>query len=154
MKASFFGLFLIAAFPLIAAEAVPVEKPLVMVPFVVVGRSAKETGLMISATIRTQPGGRRTIEEPVVRGVRPGSVAAEAGVTPGDRLVQIGDVKLAGLDATRWHEEYSRSHEGEVVVFGFRKPDSQTVRFMRFRFVSSRGVQQSDDPGNAQPPRQ
>jgi hypothetical protein len=115
-----------------AADAVPAaaEKPVMLAPLVVSAQSLREMNfhLTINRKPRIKGVKLRGIEEPIFSQVDSKSIAALAGIQVGDRLVQIGELKLDGVSIEQFEEKFKQRTEGKLLLvirtrdFGVLRP--------------------------------
>ena len=84
-----------------AADAVIVTEPFSALPGVAPDHVLASRNLKLAARGRTGLALAAQGGVVVVRGIAPGSAAAQAGIKPGDRIRRIGDVAVGGLADVR-----------------------------------------------------
>jgi predicted metalloprotease with PDZ domain len=139
-------LFAVASLSLHAEQAKPKQDDVVKLdPFVVEASSLADAGFTIKARFLNHLIGAG-IKELVIVKVGPQSEAKKAGLSVGEKILQIRDVKVEGLGLKELQEQFAtKAVKGKVTLLVQAKNSGET-RTVELQFTKASSVKAAAEP--------
>jgi hypothetical protein len=136
----------LASLPLQAKPAKPKDEEVVKLdPYVVEVRSLADAGFTIKAKFLNHLIGAG-IKELIIVKVGPQSDAKKAGLSVGERILQIRDVKVEGLGIKELQEEFAAKAEDGKVTLLIQSKGSEETRTVELKLTKSAAVAPPNPP--------